>query len=102
MTWHDPGSQSQNQIDKFTFNADGTGAYYWMKCSGCSSGQSITADNPVYRIIWTIRKVSTGIWYLDFNYPDRGWSSSTQIFLTPNIHSGVPITTGLYFLGVKD
>lgn len=102
MTWHDPGPVANNQIDKFLFNADGTGTYYWMQCSGCPFGQSIDPGNAVYRITWSIRKVSIGVWFLDIKYPDRGWASSTQIFLSPGIHSGVPITSGLYFLGVKD
>ncbi|PKB15011.1 hypothetical protein [Flavobacterium sp. 5] len=102
MTWHDSSSQSQDQIDKFTFNSDGDGIYYWMKSAGSASGQSIDPGSPVYRITWSVRRVSTGVWYLDFIYPDRGWSSSTQIFLTPNVHSGDPSFIGLYFLGIKD
>lgn len=102
MNWHDPGSQTQNQIDKFKFDSDGNGSYYWMKCSGCPDGQSIEPTNPVYRITWQVRRVSAGVWYLDTTYPDRGWFSSAQIFIKPNIHCGVPITTGLYFLGTKD
>ncbi|MCR6639698.1 MAG: hypothetical protein NVV82_12130 [Sporocytophaga sp.] len=96
MTWNN------GEINKFTFKTGGSGIYYWMQCSSCAEGNNIEPENPVYRITWSIRKVTTGVWYLDFNYPDRGWSSSTQIFLTPSIHSGVPIDGGLYFLGVKD
>ena len=102
MTWHDPGSQAQNQIDKFTLNADGTGFRSWTKCSGCAAGENLLPGNPSYRIDWSLGKVSEGVWYLDFKYPDRGWSSSARILLKPNVHVGVPITTGLYYLGVKD
>lgn len=102
MTWHDPSSASQNQIDKFALNADGTGFRSWTKCSGCTTGEDLLPENPSYRIDWSIRKVSEGVWYLDFKYPDRGWSSSARILLKPIVHLGVPITTGLYYLGVKD
>ena len=102
MTWHDPGPVANNQIDKFTLNAEGTGFRSWTKCSGCASGENLLPGNPSYRIDWSIRKVSEGVWYLDFKYPDRGWSTSARILLKPNVHVGVPLTTGLYYLGVKD
>ena len=102
MQWQDPGPQDNDQVDKFRFNADGTGEYYWMKPSGSATGQDIAPSNAVYEVIWSVRKQGIGVWYIDISYPNRGWSSSARLFIEPSAHCGEPRTDGLFFLGTKD
>lgn len=97
MTWNN------GEINKYTFNEDGTGIYYWMKCSSCSEGANIDPGNAVYRVTWRVEKIANGVWFLRYDNPDRGWSTSVRLFLTPQPHCGVPNPdAGLWILGDKN